>query len=172
MDILHEWSLKLAQCAAPDEVDLAASIARAFAAGGAQRDELFRRSGALPGGFGAAETVAMLPTVFRALSNSAPAVLAVLASGAAVLGGYAQAAKTVVEVRDAMKDKAKGDQPGENPYLPFKKAAQTLSREMQAAGVAADQSELITYRVLMALCEDPEGAGKFVGALHGPPGTS
>jgi hypothetical protein len=70
-----------------------------------------------------------------------------------------------------MKDKAKGDQPGENPYLPFKKAAQTLSREMQAAGVAADQSELITYRVLMALCEDPEGAGKFVGALHDPPGT-
>ncbi len=119
MDILREWSLKLAQCAAPDEVDLAPSIGRAFVAGGTERDELFRRSGALQGGFGAAEAAALLPTVFRALANSAPAVLAVLASGAAVLGGYAQAAKTVVEVRDAMKDKAKGDQPGENPYLPF-----------------------------------------------------
>ena len=168
MNALHEWAVKLAEQAAPDEVDLAPAIAEAVAAGGATRDELFRRSGAVQGGFGAVESLAVLPTLFRALADVAPVVLSALTSGAVLLGGYAGAAKSVVEVRDALRVKPK-DEP-ESPYLPLRMAAQTLTREMQAAGVSADQSELIAYRVLMALCEDPKGAGQFVGALHGPSG--
>ncbi|MBE3134418.1 MAG: hypothetical protein IMZ55_13170, partial [Acidobacteria bacterium] len=123
MDTVREWALKLAHCAAPDEVDLAPAIARAVAAGGAQRDELFRTSGAVQGGFGAVESLAVLPAVFRALADAAPVVLAALASGAAVLGGYAGAAKSVVEVRDALKARPKDDESPGNPYLPLKKAA-------------------------------------------------
>jgi hypothetical protein len=123
------------------------------------------------GGFGAAESMAVLPALFRALADAAPVVLTALTSGAAILGGYAGAAKSVVDLRDALKSRPEeADAPG-NPYLPLRNAAQALTKEMQAAGMPADQSELITYRVLMALCEDPNGAGRFVGALHGAPRT-
>lgn len=171
MDTVREWSVKLAHCAAPDEVDLAPAMAEAVAAGGARREELLRRSGGVQGGFGAVESVALLPAVFGALVHSAPLVLAALASGAGVLGGLTSAAKDAVEVRAALKSKPKDDDAPGNPYLPLKKAAQTLTREMQAAGVPAEQSEIVAYRVLMTLCEDPEGAGQFVRTLHGPPGA-
>lgn len=171
MDTVREWSVRLAHCAAPDEVDLAPAMARAFTAGGAQRDELLRRSGGVHGGFGAVDSVAVLPALFGALAHSAPIVLAALAAGASVLGGLTGAAKDAVEVRAALKAKPKESEAPANPYLPLRKAAETLTKEMQAAGMPVEQSEVVAYRVLMTLCEDPEGAGQFVRTLHGPPGA-
>lgn len=80
MDAVAEWAMRIAERVAPDEVDFAAEVGRAYASGGKARAALFPRPGAEPGGFGPATMIGDLPVVLRALADSAESLRHLLAT--------------------------------------------------------------------------------------------
>ncbi len=53
-------------------------------------------------------------------------------------------------------------------YAPLKRVIDTMAGELQAQGLSADQSDLVTFRVLRQLLDQPQDAAQFVGQLAGP----
>jgi len=52
-----------------------------------------------------------------------------------------------------------------NPRVDEYAALKKLSEELKRAKVPQEQAELITYRVLKVMIEDPSGAGQFTGEV-------
>lgn len=78
-DRLDTWSLRIAERAAPEERGFAAQTARAYAAGGAPRRDLFSSPGQVPGGMGGGGA-AVLPAVLDGLAYAAESLKSALAS--------------------------------------------------------------------------------------------
>ncbi|GAB3979964.1 hypothetical protein GCM10029978_076760 [Actinoallomurus acanthiterrae] len=70
MNIVAEWSERIARRVTPDEVDFAADVGEAYSAGGDSRAALFDRPGAEPGGFGLVSAIGELPVVLAALADT------------------------------------------------------------------------------------------------------
>ncbi|MGW3667878.1 hypothetical protein [Streptomyces sp. NPDC005141] len=78
-DRLDGWSVRISEWAAPDETQFAAQTARAYAAGGAHRRDLFSSPGHAPGGMGGG-AVSVLPVVLDGLAHTAEALKSALGS--------------------------------------------------------------------------------------------
>ncbi|MFF3413836.1 hypothetical protein ACFYW9_03945 [Streptomyces sp. NPDC002698] len=78
-DRLDTWSIRIAERAAPGESGFAAQTARAYAAGGAPRSNLFSSPGQAPGGMGGG-AVAVLPAVLDGLAYAAESLKSALGS--------------------------------------------------------------------------------------------
>ncbi|MEV0400100.1 hypothetical protein [Actinoallomurus sp. NPDC050550] len=70
MNTVAEWSERIARRVTPDEVDFAADVGEAYAAGGGSRAALFDRPGAEPGGFGLVSAIGELPVILAALADT------------------------------------------------------------------------------------------------------
>jgi hypothetical protein len=177
---MAEWAERLAREVAPDEQELAPLMAEAYAAGGAARAELFARNDPVPGGFGAGEMGTVIPLVFQSMVAAAPLLLSALSSN--IVGDLLGCVKTglsMAEVR-AKAQSARGavalsgagaavaTVPAAAAYAPLKRVIDTMAGELQAQGLSADQSDLITFRVLRQLLDQPQDAAQFVGHLAGP----
>ncbi|MFD5636715.1 hypothetical protein ACFWJM_21635 [Streptomyces sp. NPDC127077] len=78
-DRLDTWSIRIAERAAPGESGFAAQTARAYAAGGAPRRDLFSSPRQAPGGMGGG-AVAVLPAVLDGLAYAAESLKSALSS--------------------------------------------------------------------------------------------
>ncbi|MFF2362780.1 hypothetical protein ACFVU0_08695 [Streptomyces sp. NPDC058122] len=78
-DRLDTWSIRIAERAAPGEIGFAAQTARAYAAGGAPRRDLFSSPRQAPGGMGGG-AVAVLPAVLDGLAYAAESLKSALSS--------------------------------------------------------------------------------------------
>ncbi|MDQ7858492.1 MAG: hypothetical protein QN174_03180 [Armatimonadota bacterium] len=165
VQIVELWAEKIALEVAPGEAELAAMYAHAFVAGGSRRADLFRRApGGPPGAFGPAGVPALTPLVLQAVQDYAPGLLVVLSSG------YAERAVRVIRdllgIRDSLASKGSKSSSGKaapaSPLAPVKDFMDTLTRELQAANLSREQSEVIAYRVLRAMLEEPAEAARFV----------
>jgi len=165
MDILDTWSIKIAEEAAPDEVDLAPIMAQAFVKGGNARAELFKQEtkGAL-GGFGAGQMVAIFPCILKGLAVAAPILAAVL-SAASNITDIVSIAKDLVDLKKSLK-KESPEAAADNPYAALKRAMDAVSMELKGRSMSQDQSDLIVFRVVKALLEDPAGATQFLRTIE------
>ena len=89
-------------------------------------------------------------------------LLLFLASTAPLIGTFFETINNILEIRGRLKPKDKADILPDDPYTPLKEVIKTLSTEIKSSGISQDQSDLITFRVLRALLEDPESALIFV----------
>ncbi len=160
MDLLDTWSVRIAENVAPDEVDLAPVMARAYGAGGAARRDLFRRAtGNAPGGFGTGQMTAVVPWVLQGMAVAAPALSAMLAA-TPYLKDFVSIVKDALDIRKSIKDE-KVVPPGDR-YAPLREAMVAVRSELEAAPLSEEQRDLIVYRVMCVLLEAPAGATEFV----------
>lgn len=100
MDIISSWAAKIAEEAAPDEIDLAPAMAQAFIQGGKERKQLFVSSaGGVPGAFGPGEGMALFPWLLQAISDAGPYLLSILASAAPLIGTFFETINNILEIR-------------------------------------------------------------------------
>lgn len=168
MMTVEEWSIRLAQEVAPDEAELAPMMAQAFIAGGQKRRDLFARSSAV-GAFGGADLIGLMPLLYSSLAALGDPLVGTLTSSA--VGGFLDCVKTsltLVELRQ--KTQALRRPPGmsgaripeDPPFAPLRGVVESLLRELQRSGLPEDRAELVTFRVLRALLEEPQAAPRFV----------
>jgi hypothetical protein len=158
----HEWAIRLAESAAPDESALAPVIADAWLAGGVQREQLFHKQRGPAGGFGG-EVVALLPLLFHALSQAAPALVALLDSGAFQEAmGAAPAATTADDVRRAAVALRDAAPDGAARFGPLVTVCQQLPWSLAAHGVGEREAQSAALGALRSLAADPAGARRFL----------
>jgi hypothetical protein len=179
-DTVSTWATKLAEEATPDEVDLAPIMAQAYISGGKEREELFRQSGGIPGAFGAETIVILFPYILDAIQAAGPYLLSFLgsisgsfASAQPVIGGISQllgAIDTLLAVAHFSKrEEKKKSLPQENQqlarfkerYEDFQRISALLREELVKKGIDKDQADLLCYRILKAMLEDPSRATQF-----------
>src|SRR5829696_6577754 len=122
-DVVSDWSLEIAKEAAPDEVDLAPTMAYAFIAGGKEREELLRQSEGVPGAFGGEIVIFVFPAILEAIEEVGPLLLGFLSrmvEHAEEVSYFATALNTLVDLRNLFKRKHKADSLPDDRYAPLK----------------------------------------------------
>jgi hypothetical protein len=183
VDIVERWSERIAQRVAPAEIDFAADVGVAYAAGGRARKDLLPRPGMQPGAFGPGIYVLELPLILRALADAGNALLSllggpylsnVLAAGglfAALRAGHGDRHAPVPEQSAART--ATGPEPP--PALPAgeRQAAElafkSLRGRLTAAGFTEKRAGQLAYELLEELLTDAAEAAVFVDALTAVP---
>jgi hypothetical protein len=176
VDIVAAWSTRIAERAAPDEVDLAPAMAAAFVRGGRDRRDLLRPSATGdPGGFVAAFPLPDFPSILQALEAAARSVPAFLNSE--VLGNLLGGAGLLMTIRSRPVVESSPPTPVQPPAAPAPSASEPnqtivrvvarLAAELVAAGIDASRATQVACDVLEALLEDPEGAAEFVERIGG-----
>ncbi len=190
MSLLQEWSLRLAEEVAPDEIDMAGIWGQAYAQGGKARRQLLSEAGSNLGGFGAAQMAAVLPWALKALALAGPFVLAVLSPATNTVAttekllDVVKNAVSVVEIQvraGGIKRTQKAQAasaasaasppvaaslvPKEPAYAPLFSAIERVSGELQTSGMDPVQSDALALRILKVLLTDPQGARTFVEQL-------
>jgi hypothetical protein len=155
MSVVNEWTQRIAEAAVPEEIDLAPSIAHAFFSGGKERKQLFQREKKnVQGAFGIAEITLILPLILQALVSTF--------ISSTELNSFLTALNTTFSFRDLAKRKQKVASLPDSPFLPLKNVLLTISGELHSMGLSEEESDLITFRVLIKLLEDSAGASQFI----------
>lgn len=163
-EIMTDMSLKLAEDAVPDEVDLAPIMVQAFVEGGKEREELFKQEqGSVVGGFSPGGLIALFPWILRALAQHGPSIYKLLTTDVSDLISLLD---SILDLGDRIRASQKIKSLPDNPYQPLKIVMQTISSELQVSGLPEDQCDLITYRVIRALLESPEDSTVFIKTLE------
>lgn len=185
MDVIEQWSQRMAQRVVPAEVDFAAEVGLAYAAGGQARENLLPRPGAQPGAFGPDNFAVELPMILRALADAGNALLWLLRSP--YLSNGLAAGAIVVALRAGRDD----DQPSE-PVRPeaqplsssgpsplpasekqaVEQAFTSLRDRLTAAGFPRQRADLLAYELLEELLADAGQAALFLDALTAVPERS
>ncbi|WNG59950.1 hypothetical protein F0U59_38445 [Archangium gephyra] len=165
---LAEWAERLAMEVAPDELDLASTMAEAYTEGGAARRDLFTRAGPHHGGFGAGEVLVVMPWLLKAISQAGPLLLTLLASSK-LITDFLECVKGVLSVLDwgARDEQPKepsppGAVPASVPYVPLRRVVDTMEQQLRVAGLSEKQVQRITFGTLKVLLEEPKGGAGFV----------
>lgn len=166
-DNIDAWATRLAEAAVPDEVDLAADIAVAYAAGGKDRAELFRVDAAVPGGFDAGGVLAVFPFILSAITASGTVIMKLLGSGMVNVPG---AVKDALDLWDRYEHHRRGPTASvppesEQAYQALGRVCDTFEAELARAGIEPDRREQITYRTVRQLLHDQEGTREFLDAV-------
>lgn len=160
----------LATEVAPDEVDLAPAMLRAWVAGGAARRDLFRTSsGGDLAAFGPGDLVAVLPAVLGALSAVGAVLLPVLTRAVPVTADAVTIRAAVLERRDRRRpsppessatEAASG---GLESFLPH--LLDALGQTLAEQGVPEDRHAEICLGVIRVLLADLERSRALVVEL-------
>jgi hypothetical protein len=192
MSELWSWATRLALEVAPEEAELAPAWAAAYARGGRDRRDLLDAPHFL-GAFGAESLTSTMPAVLSALALVAPLLVNLFSSRTVTETiGAVKNAFSLMEVREKNRGRstpptqlAGGTTGGANPdtaashseplipmrdvYAPLRQTVNALTQELQKAGLADERAEIISFRVLRVLLEEPKGASEFVTHLAAKP---
>jgi hypothetical protein len=168
-DVVSVWSIRIAEEAAPDEVDLAPIMAQAYIRGGKEREELLRQSGGgVHGAFGAEIAIALFPAILSAIEVVGPHLVSFL-KGVTISAQdsyyFAGALNALVSIGSHFRRKKEAESLPDDRYAPLKYISDALTDELRKAGVEGDQADLITFRVLRKMMEDPSGATEFTNEV-------
>ncbi|AXI80986.1 hypothetical protein [Peterkaempfera bronchialis] len=168
--VLDRWGVLIARTAAPDEIDFAAQVTRAYAAGGRRRQDLFRTSSSAPGSLGG-DLATLLPTLLDALAACGDVIRAVLASPA--FANTVSAATLLATL--SRRPGRSADSDGHPDPDPEQASSEQASSEqaVQAAfafrddlvlrGLPTDQADRIAAQLLAELLRsDPADAAAFL----------
>ncbi len=163
-EFIDEMALKIAEVAVPDEIDLAPIMVQAFIQGRKEREELFKREeGSLVGGFGTGEIIAIFPFILNGLVKSSPLIYELMTTDVADITSLIS---NVLDIREKVARKNTIQSLQDNPYQPLKTVINTISTELKLSGLPQEQCDLITYRVLQALLDNPQESTVFIQAVE------
>lgn len=161
MDIMTEISIKIAEAAVPEEVDLAPIITHAFVQGGEEKKNLFMKRGDTElGAFGPVEGIILFPLILQGIENAAPFLLELLKMEK--LDKYLSIANSFLNICEKLKRKETTKQLPENLSAPLNKILDTFSSELKASGLPEEQCERVVSNVVLTLLKDPSGSFVFV----------
>jgi hypothetical protein len=166
MDELNQWATDLAAAADPSEIDLAPDLVEAYLEGGEARAELFKQTDtSIAGGFGPGSVIALLPWILNGIAAAAKSILMILSSGET--SNIVGLIKDLMDIgKEVSPQKTLEAAPQTDPYLALKRVIDTIGAELRTAGLEANEADLITFRVLNALLEDPQGTATFIEHLE------
>jgi hypothetical protein len=190
MDIVGDWSDRIAQRFTPAEASFAAEVGIAYAAGGSRRKDLFPGYDAQPGAFGPGALVACLPMILRALAQAGPVLLNLLGSG--YVANFLAATGLVFALRQDRDHRTLGEQgrlggtspADESPASAAVSAApsppasirramdqslETLRARLTDVGFDQPRANELAYGLLEELLSDAAGGTQFIGALTAVP---
>jgi hypothetical protein len=181
-NIIEIWSLRIAEVAAPNEIDSAPLMTKAFIEGGKnQRSLLSHKKENMLGGFGGIEGTyifsTILITIYQLNKNGTLSnILETYKSLGSILEPITPI-KHMIDLYDREKNKQNRSFPTaeENEYL-IKELDVNLIRilnmfvdEMSKSGIPKEQCEIIAYNTLLRLFEDPSSSIHFVKAVSKKP---
>ena len=183
MDVVQRWSERIAQRAAPEEVDFAAEVGVAYVAGGQARKDLLPRPSVQPGAFGPGTFAADLPLILRGLADAANVLLAFLRSpylsNALAAGSLLVAFRAdhhhgqTAEAGQPGSSPAAGTEPPQAPPVSEREALEwafeSLRNRLASAGFDQARAGQLAYELLDELLTDTAGAAQFVTALAAVP---
>jgi len=183
VDVVQRWSVRIAQRAAPEEVDFAAEVGVAYAAGGQARKDLLPRPSVQPGAFGPGAYAADLPLILRGLADAASMLVAFLRSP--YLSNALAATSLLVAFRsehrhgqatEAGRPAARTAGGPESPQAPpanerqaLELAFVSLRDRLASAGFDQARATQLAYELLDELLTDTAEAAQFVVALAAVP---
>jgi hypothetical protein len=161
-DLIGSWAFKIASEIAPNEVDLAPEMAAAYLAGGEAREQLYMQSesGGL-GGFGSGGMQALFPILLNCITAAGSAIVTLLSSPQ--LDNILTVIKSALEIKDmAERQKKVSKELPEHTYRSLKQTLDAFSTGLKSAGYTQDQCDILTYRFMATLLENPASAREFV----------
>lgn len=158
MESVNYWAVKIAEATVPDEVDLAPLIAQAYINGGQEKEALFQQSkGGVLGAFDPASTgVSIIQWVFHTISQAEPVLFHILGAASVQVALY---------IHDRLSHKHELESLTDDTYIQLKIFADSVTNKLQPLGLPAEQCELIAYRTLQVLLENPPSAKVFIKNL-------
>jgi hypothetical protein len=176
MDPAHEWVVALARDVAPDEEELSSSMLDAYLAGGRARQELLEDTRGPTGGFDSSVVAMLMPVVFHATKLAAPAIGTLLVNKQIdYLLGCVKSSLSITEIAlkgrklfgltKAIEQTPAQDGARAGGVKALMSAGEIICTELRARGLSEEQSDAITYRVLIRLLEDPSSADAVVKRL-------
>jgi hypothetical protein len=176
MDVVGEWTERIAQRLTPREASFAAETGIAYAAGGRRRQDLLPRYDVQPGAFGPGGA-AELPFLLQALEQAYHVLQGLLSSPS--LGNTLAAGSLLIAVRDSRKagHEAKTATPSPAESAPalsnekesIERAFDTLRERLRAGGFSPERATEVTYGLLAELLSDTAGAAAYLDALSAAP---
>lgn len=166
MDIMTEMSIKIAEAAVPDEVDLAPVITDAFVQGEEEKKNLFiKQEDIKMGAFGPVEGGILFPHILQGIASTAPFILQVLKIE--TLDKYISTIKNFVDLRNKLEKKETSDKLPEDISAPLNKIFDVLSCELKNSGLQEEQCDRVVSNVILTLLKDPSGSFVFVEKVAG-----
>jgi hypothetical protein len=165
MELIEAWSVRIAQAVAPDEIDLAPEMARAFLSGGKDRAELFNtsESGSL-GGFGAGDVAVIFPIVLKWIVSAGGLLITFLS--APETGTLLTTVESLINIKDKLARQKKVAELPQNPYGTLKQVQENFAAGLKATGLEQDQCEILTYRFMQTLLADPKSAQEYIQKIQ------
>ena len=165
MESINDWAIKIAEVAAPDEIDLAPFIVEAFVEGGKRRAKLLEQSGrGVAGGIGVGGGEAILAWTLQGIVASAKWLRLILTSEGT--SNFLAVIEKLLGFAKGGNSRQKLTSMPDNPYKPLKLTIEIMSTELRARGLPDDQADAITLQVVYALLEEPGSAALFVQQLE------
>ncbi|MDQ2741686.1 MAG: hypothetical protein M3Z66_05245 [Chloroflexota bacterium] len=196
MRTVEEWAVRLAAEVAPNEVDRAPEWAEAFVAGGEARHDLLARSRG-KATRGMLVDPVILPFVLQAVSHAGPKLIGMVTLGnigetlalayhtlglkEIVKGTHGESLLSTAELASAPGAAAAltgtRSSDGQPPAPPpaddrlqlIQSVIETMTKELRATRLSRDECDLMTFRVIKSLLDDPPSATNFVQAVSGVP---
>ncbi|GAA4622703.1 hypothetical protein GCM10023196_015970 [Actinoallomurus vinaceus] len=176
MNTAAEWSERIARRVTPDEVDFAADVGEAYAAGAASRAALFDRPGAEPGGFGLASAIGELPLILAALADTGRILRHALATQE--LGNAVAIASLWVSLRGTRTPPTapQGTKAGtddaqaasaDDARTALTRAYAELTDRLRSLGFPPERAERLARELLEELLADAVSAEDFIRRLDG-----
>jgi hypothetical protein len=164
MELIAEWTEKIAREIVPDEIDQAPFVAADFMKGGKSRKALLRRAkGGVFGGFGAGE-LAVLPWILQAIHNATPFLAGLLTS--VTLDSSISSIKEIIAARrrhDQKTHATLGDTV--RPQDTAIQCMDAMIHDLRKSGLSTTESERIVDRLIALLSEDPASAQALIQAI-------
>lgn len=162
-DIVEIWSTKIAEVAAPEEVDFAPLITEAFIQGGNERESLFsKQQENVLGGFGGTEAIMLFPLILQGIANTAQLITQILSPVSPI--------KDIQSILNEMKDQHETTSFNQKrmEVLPeefrtsLKNFLEIFTDEVSKSGLPKEKCEIAAYHTLLRLLEEPSGSICFV----------
>jgi hypothetical protein len=165
MDIMDDLSIKIAEAAIPDEIELAPFMTKAFMQGGKKRDSLFaKQESAGLGAFGHTEVTIVFPWILKGIAVTAPLMHNFLSIDESYLSEvyYLLGIYHFLGMLDKQETKEKANQLSEKDMKPLIILFETFSTELKASGLSEEQCKKIIANVLVTLRKNPSISSEFV----------
>ena len=164
-DLLTLWSTRLAQRVAPEEIDIAADLAVAYAAGGAERRTLFLQPRTDPGSFGTGLGL-FLPHLWQALDTAYTVLRAVL--GDPSVANIVAIAGLVLSYRQSRKGNRQAStvRPTGSAADSIDVAIDQVRSGLERAGLSPEEAEQKAIDTIEELLRDPASAASFLDQLR------
>lgn len=169
-EILNKWARSIAVEVDPAREALAPMMVEAYLRGGRQRRQLFE-SVDTPGGFLPEGAISLLPYAFLALSWVANELMHLARNGGlSALSDLLSCWKSWLELakaRKALEEEATSHQTHSEALDDLNRVLTAVQRALEKQGLPIEQCELVTYRVMKVLVQEPNEAAQVVKTFHG-----